>query len=206
MEVGYNISFSPKSIRDYSLIRNAIDKNDQRAYAELMNIYQESLYTLMFKMVNNPHDAEDLTIEAFGKAFRKLPTYTSDYAFSTWLYSIASHNCVDFLRRKKRVVMYEIDKGFDENEESTAPFELTDDKPTPDEKLFAKEKSKLVRQYVSMLKPHYRELIELRYFEELSYEEIAERLQMPMGSVKGKLFRAKDMLQTIMKDADVLMS
>ena len=206
MEVGYNISFSPKSIRDYSLIRNAVDKNDQRAYAELMNIYQESLYTLMFKMVNNPHDAEDLTIEAFGKAFRNLSTYSSDYAFSTWLFSIASHNCVDFLRRRKRVEMYEIDKSFDENEENYSSFELTDVDPTPDEKLFAKEKSKLVRQYVGMLKPHYRELIELRYFEELSYEEISERLQMPMGSVKGKLFRAKDMLQEIMKDADVLMS
>jgi len=204
MEVGYNISFTPKAIRDYSLVRNAIDKNDQRAYAALMNNYQESLYMLMYKMVNNPYDAEDLTIEAFGKAFRNLSTYTSDYAFSTWLFRIASNNCVDFLR-KKRLDLYEIDKGFDEKEDNYPSFELNDDKPTPEEKLFAKEKAKLVRQYVDMLKPHYRELIELRYFEELSYEEIAERLQIPMGSVKGKLFRAKDMLQAMMKE-EILMN
>ncbi|MCL2132133.1 MAG: sigma-70 family RNA polymerase sigma factor [Lentimicrobiaceae bacterium] len=199
MEVGYNISFTPKAMRDYSLVRSAVDKNDQRAYAELMNSYREPLYTLMFKMVNNTYDAEDLTIEAFGKAFRNLSRYSSNYAFSTWLFSIASNNCVDFLR-KKRPDFYEIDKDFDKNEENYTPFELNDDKPTPEERLFAKEKSKLIRQYVSMLKPHYRELVELRYFEELSYEEISERLEIPMGSVKAKLFRAKEMLQAVMKE------
>jgi RNA polymerase sigma-70 factor (ECF subfamily) len=203
MEVGYNISFTPKAIRDYSLVRSAIDKNDQRAYAELLNNYRESLYMLMYKMVNNAYDAEDLTIEAFGKAFRCLPQYNSNYAFSTWLFGIASNNCVDFLR-KKRLTLYEIDKGFDEKEENYIPFQLNDNEPNPEEKLFAKEKAQLVRQYVNMLKPHYRELIELRYFEELSYEEIAERLQIPMGSVKGKLFRAKDMLQAIMKEEVVM--
>jgi len=199
MEVGYNTSFTPKAIRDYSLVRRAIDRNDQRAYAELMNNYNQSLYTLMFKMVNNPYDAEDLTIEAFGKAFHNLPQYTSDYAFSTWLFKIASNNCVDFLR-KKRLDLYEIDKNFDNKENNYTSFELNDDKPTPEERLFAKEQSKQVRQYVNMLKPHYRELIELRYFEELAYEEIAERLQIPIGTVKGKLFRAKDMLQAMMKE------
>ena len=199
MEAEYNISFTPKAVRDCSLIRSAIEKNDQRAYAELMNNYQESLYTLMFKMVNNPYDAEDLTIEAFGKAFHNLAQYNFNFAFSTWLFGIATNNCVDFLRRK-RLDLYEIDKGFDEKEDNFRTFELNDDTPTPDEKLFAKEKAQMVRQYVNMLKPHYRELVELRYFEELSYEEIAERLQIPMGSVKGKLFRAKDMLQAIMKE------
>jgi RNA polymerase sigma-70 factor (ECF subfamily) len=164
-----------------------------------MNNYNESLYMLMFKMVNNPYDAEDLTIEAFGKAFHNLSKYTSDYAFSTWLFKIASNNCVDFLR-KKRLDLYEMDKGFAEKENNYTSFELNDDKPTPEEKLFAKETAKQVRQYVNMLKPHYRELIELRYFEEFSYEEIADRLQIPMGSVKGKLFRAKDMLQAMMKE------
>jgi RNA polymerase sigma-70 factor (ECF subfamily) len=199
MEATYNVSFSPKAVRDYFLIRSAVDSNDQRAYAELMNNYHESLYMLMYKMVNNPYDAEDLTIEAFGKAFRNLSRYTSDYAFSTWLYKIASNNCVDFLR-KKRLHLYEIDKGFEDTENYHSSFELNDDRPTPEEKLFAKEKAKLVHQYVNMLKPHYRQLIELRYFEELSYEEIAQQLQIPIGSVKGKLFRAKDMLQAMMKE------
>ena len=198
MEVEYNISLTPKAIRDYWLIRSAVDKNDQRAYTELMNSYHESLYMLMLKMVNDPYLAEDLTIEAFGKAFGNLSQYTSDYAFSTWLFKIASNNCVDFLR-KKRPNLYEIDKGFNEKDDNYIPFELNDDRPTPEELLFVKEKAQIVRQYVDMLKPHYRELIELRYFEELTYEEIADRLQIPMGSVKANLFRAKDMLQTLMK-------
>jgi RNA polymerase sigma-70 factor (ECF subfamily) len=199
MQVEYNVSFTPKAIRDYSLVRNAIDKNDQRAYADLMNNYRESLYMLMYKMVNDHYDAEDLTIEAFGKAFRNLTHYTSDYAFSTWLFKIASNNCMDFLRKKHRNP-YELEKSFDQNEDNRTSFEPNDDKPTPEEKLFAKEKSKQVRQLVETLKPHYRELIELRYFDELSYEEISEQLQIPVGTVKGKLFRAKNMLQTVMKE------
>ena len=202
MEAEYNISFTPKAKRDYGLIRDAVEKNDQRAYTALLNNYREPLYMLMYKMVNNPYDAEDLTIEAFGKAFHNLSQYTSDYAFSTWLFSIASNNCVDFLRRK-RLNYYEIDKDFDKRDDDYVAFELNDDKPTPDEVLLAKEKAKIVRQCVNMLKPHYRELIELRYFEELSYEEISQRLQIPMGSVKAKLFRAKDMLHAIIKE-DIL--
>lgn len=90
-----------KALRDYKLVQQAIGDGNQHAYAELMKNYRDSLYFMLLKMTNNPHDAEDLTIEAFGKAFKKLHQYTPDYAFSTWLFKIASNNCIDFIRKRK---------------------------------------------------------------------------------------------------------
>jgi RNA polymerase sigma-70 factor (ECF subfamily) len=152
----------------------------------------------MFKMVKDPYDAEDLTIEAFGKAFHNLSQYTSEYAFSTWLFKIASNNCVDFLRKRKQN-FFEIDKEYISDENKIFFFELNDDKPNPEEYLFNKEKSLEIHRVVSSLKPRYRKLIELRYFDELSYNEIANQLNLPLGSVKAMLFRAKYMLQAIIK-------
>ena len=192
-----NDTFTTKSQRDYILVRSAIEDGNQQAYAELMQNYRDSLYMLMYKMVNDPYEAEDLTIEAFGKAFCNLNQYTCEYAFSTWLFKIASNNCIDFLRKKK--VQYLMIDARNADDDNNAPFELPDDKSTPEEQLFDKEKVVQVRNFVNQLKPHYRQLIELRFYEELSYEEISERLGMPLGTVKAKLFRAKSMLQAIME-------
>ncbi|MBO4542184.1 MAG: sigma-70 family RNA polymerase sigma factor [Bacteroidales bacterium] len=192
-----NDTFTTKSQRDYILVRSAIEDGNQQAYAELMQNYRDSLYMLMYKMVNDPYEAEDLTIEAFGKAFCNLNQYTCEYAFSTWLFKIASNNCIDFLRKKK--VQYLMIDARNADDDNSAPFELPDDKSTPEEQLFDKEKVVQVRNFVNQLKPHYRQLIELRFYEELSYEEISERLGMPLGTVKAKLFRAKSMLQAIME-------
>ena len=192
-----NDTFTTKSQRDYILVRSAIEDGNQQAYAELMQNYRDSLYMLMYKMVNDPYEAEDLTIEAFGKAFCNLNQYTCEYAFSTWLFKIASNNCIDFLRKKK--VQYLMIDARNADDDNSAPFELPDDKSTPEEQLFDKEKVVQVRNFVNQLKPHYRQLIELRFYEELSYEEISERLGMPLGTVKAKLFRAKSMLQVIME-------
>ncbi|MDR1200793.1 MAG: sigma-70 family RNA polymerase sigma factor [Tannerellaceae bacterium] len=202
MEVDFKDSFTPKARRDYRLVRNAIESDSQHAYTELMENYKESLYVLMFKMVNNPYDAEDLTIEAFGKAFHNLSQYTSDYAFSTWLFKIASNNCIDFLK-KKRLHLYEMDKDYMLGKDDPFSFELNDDKPNPEERLFDKEKSSEIRRLVNTLKPRYRKLIELRYFEELSYNEIATLLDLPLGSVKAMLFRARYMLQAIVKKGNI---
>ncbi|MCD4725582.1 MAG: sigma-70 family RNA polymerase sigma factor, partial [Bacteroidales bacterium] len=100
MEINPNLT--DKAMRDYQLVQAAIKQGDQRAYAALMNNYRDSLYFMLLKMTNNPIDADDLTIEAFGKAFKKLEQYTPDYAFSTWLFKIASNNCIDFMRKKKK--------------------------------------------------------------------------------------------------------
>ena len=199
MEVEFKDSFTTKARRDYMLVREAVDSGSQQAYAQLMENYRESLYRLMLKMVNNPYDAEDLTIEAFGKAFHHLAQYTCEYAFSTWLFKIASNNCVDFLRKKK-LHLLELDKGYSYDEKGERSIELNDDKPNPEERLFDKEQKSEIRRLVNSLKPNYRQLIELRYFEEFSYEEIASRLEVPLGTVKAMLFRAKYMLQAIVKE------
>ena len=199
MEAILKESFTtPKALRDYGLVREAIEFGNQRAYSELLENYRDSLYMLMLKMVNNPHDAEDLTIEAFGKAFRNLSQYTTDYAFSTWLFKIASNNCVDFLRKKK-LNFFELDKSYNYNEDDDRSYELNDYEPNPEERLFDKEKVSQIRSLVNTLKPKYRILIELRYFEELSYEEISNQLNLPLGTVKAMLYRAKYMLQPILK-------
>ena len=102
MEIEINPDLSEKALIDYRLVRAAIDHGDQKAYAQLMDRYRDSIYFMLLKMVNDRDDADGLTIEAFGKAFNKLHQYTPNYAFSTWLFKIASNNCIDFIRKKKK--------------------------------------------------------------------------------------------------------
>ncbi|HNK68142.1 MAG TPA: sigma-70 family RNA polymerase sigma factor, partial [Flavobacteriales bacterium] len=107
MEVNENLS--EKAVYDLDLVRRAVDKKDQKAYAELMSRYRDSIYFMLLKMINNKDDAEDLTIEAFGKAFNRLHQYTPNFAFSTWLFKIASNNCIDWIRKQKKKRMLSID-------------------------------------------------------------------------------------------------
>jgi RNA polymerase sigma-70 factor (ECF subfamily) len=190
-----------KAQRDYLLVQQAINQGDQKAYAELLNNYRDSLYFMLLKMTNNPVDADDLTIEAFGKAFKNLHQYTMEFAFSTWLFRIASNNCIDFLRKKNRI---QYTSGINPNGEETEsyPSNLPSSDPGPDEMVIAKQKIQLMREVVEKLKPHYRILVELRYFRELSYEEIAVELDLPLGTVKAQLFRAREFLYNILKDAE----
>jgi RNA polymerase sigma-70 factor (ECF subfamily) len=189
-----------KAIRDFGLVQRAIDQGDQKAYAELMKNYRDSLYFMLLKMTNNPHDAEDLTIEAFGKAFKKLHQYTPDYAFSTWLFKIASNNCIDFIRKKKKYT-FSIDQGIDDELGTELANRIPAEDLDPEQELVKKQKIKLMREVVEKLKPHYRTLIELRYFSEFSYEEIAEELNLPLGTVKAQLFRAREFLYQILKNS-----
>ncbi len=196
-EVGKNLS--EKGKYDYRLVLRAVEAGDQQAYAELMERYRDSIYFMLLKMVNNRDDAEDLTIEAFGKAFNRLGQYTPNYAFSTWLFKIASNNCIDFIRKKKKNVL-SIDNKFESDEGDSMTIDLKSHMLDPEEKIIKKQKIKLMRDVVEKLKPRYRELIELRYFKEYSYEEIAEQLDIPLGTVKAQLFRAREFLYNIMKN------
>lgn len=196
MEV--NPNFTDKAKRDYLLIRSALDNKDRVAYADLMTNYRDSIYFMLLKMTNNKDDAEDLTIEAFGKAFKKLEQYTPDYAFSTWLFKIASNNCIDFIRKKKQRV-YSLDKEFQDEAGTEMSSRIPSDVLDPEEELIRMQKINIMRAIVERLKPHYRILIELRYFKEYSYEEIATELSLPLGTVKAKLFRARDLLFNILQ-------
>jgi RNA polymerase sigma-70 factor (ECF subfamily) len=190
-----------KARRDYVLVQQAIHQGDQKAYAELLNNYRDSLYFMLLKMTNNPIDAEDLTIEAFGKAFKNLHQYTLEYAFSTWLFRIAANNCIDYLRKRNRI-QYTSEINPDGEETEGDPSNLPSPNPGPDEMVIAKQKIQLMREVVEKLKPHYRNLVEMRYFRELSYEEIATELDLPMGTVKAQLFRAREFLYQILKNSE----
>ncbi|NBC83294.1 MAG: sigma-70 family RNA polymerase sigma factor [Bacteroidetes bacterium] len=196
MAVSTNLS--DKARLDYELVKRAA-KGDQKAYADLLGKYRDAIYFMLLKMVNNPSDAEDLTIEAFGKAFKNIQQYTPNYAFSTWLFKIASNNCIDFIRKKK-ANMISLDEHDDEQDR--APTDIQASSLDPEESLMKQQKVDLMRSIVSKLKPRYRRLIELRYFKELSYEEISEELELPIGTVKAQLFRARELLFNILKTSN----
>ncbi|MEJ6583868.1 MAG: sigma-70 family RNA polymerase sigma factor [Crocinitomicaceae bacterium] len=188
---------SEKAQKDLLLVERAI-KGDQSAYASLMDRYRESIYFTMLKMVNNTDDADDLTIEAFGKAFNRLQQYSPTYAFSTWLFKIASNNCIDFIR-KKRIKVTSMDSGIKTDDGDIMYFDAKSNTMDPEETIMHNQKVLHMRELVSKLKPRYRILVEKRYFEELSYEEISEELDLPLGTVKAQLFRARDFLANMME-------
>ena len=194
-----NDHLSDKAKKDYELVTAALDNKDQRAYAELMERYRESIYFMLLKMVNNKDDADDLTIEAFGKAFKRLHQYTPKFAFSTWLFKIASNNAIDFIR-KKRIQAMSLDAGFKNDDGESMEIAVPDNDLDPIQALQKKERINKMREVVTRLKPRYRTLIELRYFNEYSYEEISDELEIPLGTVKAQLFRARDFLFQIMKN------
>jgi RNA polymerase sigma-70 factor (ECF subfamily) len=200
-ELASDSNLSEKAVYDYRLIRSALDNGNQKAYAELMGRYRDSVYFMLLKMVNNKDDADDLTIEAFGKAFKRLSQYTPNYAFSTWLFKIASNNAIDFIRRKK-MVTFSIDKTFENDEGGEMSMDIKAEGLNPEENVMKKQKIKHMHDVVEKLKPRYRLLVEMRYFEELSYEEIAEKLELPLGTVKAQLFRAREFLANIMRNSD----
>ncbi len=200
-DLEFDPNLSVKAVHDFHLIRAALDKGDQKAYAELMGRYRDSVYFMLLKMVNNKDDADDLTIEAFGKAFKRLSQYTPNYAFSTWLFKIASNNCIDFIRKKK-MTTFSIDRTFENDEGGEMSMDIKAEGLNPEESMVRKQKVKHMRDVVEKLKPRYRVLVEMRYFDELSYEEIAEKLDLPLGTVKAQLFRAREFLANILKNAE----
>ena len=188
-----------KAKRDYMLLRKALDDNDQQAYAELMSLYRDSIYYMLVRMVKNKDDAEDLTLMTFGKAFRYLDKYTPKYAFSTWLYRIALNNSIDFLRMKNNMPQY-----FEEDLYTSSTTSIIDQSEdnlqrNPEEEIIDKQRLQLLRAAVSELPEKYRKVIELRYYEDLAYEEISERLGLSLSNVKIQIMRAKQMLSELMK-------
>lgn len=192
-----NQHLSERAKQDLELVELA-RLGKQSAYAELMDRYRDSIYYMMLKMVRNADDADDLTIEAFGKAFSRLDQYSPSFAFSTWLYKIASNNSIDFIR-KKRIQVTSMDSGYVNDDGERIQVDAKASTMNPEESIIHGQKVVHMRMLVSKLKPRYRVLVEKRYFDELSYEEIAEELQLPLGTVKAQLFRARDFLANMME-------
>jgi len=195
-----NNSLSDKAQQDIALVKQA-RSGDQQAYAQLLDKYRDAIYFMLLKMVNNPVDAEDLTIEAFGKAFKNIGQYTPNFAFSTWLFKIASNNAIDHIR-KQRGSTVSLDQSVDEEDNLSPSALIQSDTPDPEASMINEQKIRLMRDIVTRLKPRYRSLIELRYFKEYSYEEIADHLDLPLGTVKAQLFRARELLLNIVRNTE----
>lgn len=190
-------NLSPRAQEDYDLVLRAID-GEQKAYTILLERYRNSIFHMMLKMVNNREDADDLTLEAFGKAFNKLPSYAPRYAFSTWLFKIAINNCIDYIR-KKRLNLLSIDDPIEPNSDHDYSSNIRSSNLDPEECFIRQQRLKLMRTVLSKLSLKYRLMIELRFFEELSYDEIAKELDIPLGTVKAQLFRAKEILYNLLQ-------
>jgi RNA polymerase sigma-70 factor (ECF subfamily) len=185
-----------KSERDYCLVKQILESGNRAAYSQLMDEYFEKVYSRMLKMTGQPGDAEDLTMEAFNKAFSKLDQYTPDFAFSTWLYRIAKNNCIDHLRRNKKdndTMVNRQEAGL-----GITAHELANQLPSPEQLMITQQETRLLREIVDTLHPKYKDIIKLHYFKELSCEEIAQQLDLPEGTVKVRLFRARELLYNIM--------
>jgi RNA polymerase sigma-70 factor (ECF subfamily) len=195
--------FSEKAKRDFKLIGLATTAPDelsrQKAFAELMKLYYKSVYHTMLKMIRNSDDAEDLTIEAFAKAFKNLSNFKQDYTFSTWLFRIATNNCIDFIRKRKLETM-SINTSFTDDNGDPVELDIKDDNLNPQDEAINEQKKELIRHIVGLLPTKYQRLVQLRYFEELSYEEIATEIDAPLGTVKAQLHRARELLYDLVKN------
>ena len=196
MEIDKN--FSDKALEDFRLIDQATTQNDEQAFAELMKRYKKPVYHMILKMVRNVDDAEDLTIEAFAKAFKNLSRFKKDYTFSTWLFRIATNNAIDFIRKKKLETM-SLDSSFKDDSGEAVKIDVEDNELNPMEETIKSQKIELIRVFVDKLPPKYQRLVKLRYFDELSYEEIAKELEAPLGTVKAQLHRARELMYDLVK-------
>ena len=166
---------------------------DQKAFAEILALYRDQIYHFIFRMVKNRAECEDLTQETFIKAFNALASFNAEYAFSTWLYKIAVNNCIDHFR-KKRLRTFSLDTPIP-SKDGEIQREFPDDNLGPESQLISHERSGRIQEAIDSLPEKYREAIILRHSKDKSYEEIAQELDLPLGTVKVRIFRAREMLK-----------
>ncbi|MGY6741941.1 MAG: RNA polymerase sigma factor [Cecembia sp.] len=188
--------FSSKALEDFDLIDKAVLEKDQQAFATLMKRYKKAVYFMILKMIRDADDAEDLTMEAFAKAFKNLHKFKKDYTFSTWLFRIATNNTIDFIRKKKLKTM-SLNTTMSDDSGNAVNIDVEDDDNNPQDEFIKSQRIEMVRVFVDKLPAKYRKLVQLRYFDELSYEEIAQELEKPLGTVKAQLHRSRELLYEI---------
>ena len=188
---------SESSLEDDMLVKKA-KGGDEKAYKELVDKYERALYFHILKMVKDREQVEDLVQEAFVKAFDNLNTYSTNYAFSTWLYRIATNNTIDYLRKKKLKTL-SIDKPM-KTKDGEMEMQLPDESASTDRDIIKKQRKKIVQNAIEDLPEKYRKVIELRHMEEKTYKEISDILDKPLGTVKAHIFRARELLYKALKD------
>ena len=169
-------------------------KKDQKSFNTLLNTYWSDVYRFQFLKTENEDEAEDITIKTFSKAFDKIDLYNDRYNFKTWLISISKNIFLDHIR-KQRTETISIHKS------SSEAYEISDESPSAEDQLITEQNLLQLRNYIKQLKPHYKEIINLRYFRDMSYKEMADVLDEPMSTIKVKLLRAKNLLAEIIKKA-----
>ncbi|RZP08513.1 MAG: sigma-70 family RNA polymerase sigma factor [Flavobacteriales bacterium] len=172
---------------------NLAKENNQNAFSFLLNFYWDDVYKFQLKRTNNEIDAEDITIESFAKAFEKINTYNHKYVFKTWLITISKNLHIDQLRKNKN--------KFDLNQ-LNENIQIKESSPSPEDNLINEQKLKSLKSKINKLKPHYKEVIELKCFNELSYKEISIKLNQPINNIKVKVLRAKKILFQLISEND----
>lgn len=190
--------FSAKALEDFKLIDQAVG-GDDKAYAKLLQRYRRPVYHMILKMVRNVDDAEDLMMESFSKAFRSLHRFKKDFTFSTWLFRIATNNTIDYIRKKKLNTL-SIENTFTDDDGQSVSIDVEAAVLNPQDEAIKAQKEELIQVFVNMLPAKYQKLVRLRYFHELSYEEIAEELEAPLGTVKAQLHRARELMYDLVKN------
>ncbi|KAA3615103.1 MAG: sigma-70 family RNA polymerase sigma factor [Calditrichaeota bacterium] len=176
---------------DVELVRKA-KSGDSKAYDKLILLYKDVVYSIVYRMVRNKQEAEDLTQEAFIKAYKSINSFNEEYAFSTWLFKIATNNCIDFFRKRK-LKTYSMDESIKYKDDEIKQ-EYADPEPDVEFDLVAEERKSIIRTAIDQLPEKYRIVIEMRHQKEYSYEQISEDLDLPLGTVKARIFRAREML------------
>ena len=192
--------FSSKALEDFRLVDMAVG-GDDKAYAKLLQRYRRPVYHVILKMVRNVDDAEDLMMESFSKAFRSLHRFKKDFTFSTWLFRIATNNTIDFIRRKK-INTLSIENTYTDDDGGSVSIDIEDKgNLNPQDEAIRLQKEQLMQEVVNMLPPKYQKLVRLRYFHELSYEEIAAEIDAPLGTVKAQLHRARELMFDVVRNS-----
>ncbi|MBP0904451.1 RNA polymerase sigma factor [Mariniflexile gromovii] len=169
-------------------------ENDQKAFNFLLDTYWDDVYGFQLKRIENENDAEDITIQTFSRAFDRIETFDENYKFKTWLITISKNIHIDLLRKSKNSISQVI------SNDDKSVYQILDESPSPEDELITEQHlAKLLRD-IKKLKPHYQEIINLRYFQELSYKEISIELKEPINNVKVKLLRAKKLLAEIIQE------
>jgi len=181
---------------DAHLIHSAL-RGDQAAYKKLMKKYHDQIANLIYRIIHQREQVEDLAQEVFIKAFASLGSFNEEYAFSTWLYKIATNSSIDYIRKKK-LRTFSIDKPI-AMEESDTTYELPDSTYEPDKHIIQRQRSHLIQEAINKLPEKYKKVITLRHSEERDYSEIAKILKLPIGTVKAHIFRARELLNKYLR-------